>query len=1411
MNNTQATTNNTAPQKNHHPHNTKRKRPFSIIKFIALSILALLILLMLSVIFLRYNYNDQHIKEIITQRFNAESKDVLSIGEFKSSLLDQTVEIKDIAISSKLEPQKKILTLQNLELKIDIFKSISERTIHTEVTLNQLLLNIKRIKIIDKESNKVSYSTNITDMLNKLIDLPWKKWLSNIDWQSAGGFIKINQSEVAISDELGLLESCSLSAINISLTRINEDISFYLSLLTKTVGSKGGSVDMNIEATLNKPKDYNRESKLVFLNHIKIDSNLNDIDVAEYLEYFDVHRIKADDVSITLKDPVSISIKADSTTMTDVIVESRVSSKSIGVIAAQDMLVNITPELEIRAVGQLDFSKIWTEIKTFKVLLRLFNKTGDMINASTMVNGNFGNQITATASVMTDLSIFSNSELGKKLGSNFKGKINHAFAGNWKRDGVWKGKYTVSGDNVTTLVKGKAVKLPINGDIDCLITKSKVLIPLAGSFKFDFNLPYLSFSSTEPLDIDFTAKDRFFSTSIKYHADLEKLYESFQPLFDSLNIAIVSEEIAGTLDANNKGDIVCHFTSTSKLDEFQSSPISVTGSLSPSAEHTYEMTLKATDMKDLHFTVKGLIARQNKLWSAKLAQSGEYELKVISVIARRFKHFFGKALADSAFSGKLQESINADFKMTAPGKFSLAMGLHALGSNITATRNNKTVHRQSLDLATAFILKKRDLDIVLNIDQLKLTTPESSIELTTEDYSLTPLQNAEWEEALKSIPEMKAKLIISTADMDIIGKLLPNAIAELFFSQAKLSGSLYSKGKGEITVNNLNYSALPMSVKAHKDFVINPMIMAAKIKNDDWFSIQESLTELDLTLSANLASWKSFIPSIAANSIEAFTFDALYYPKTDRLSVKKFATTANTRKDVLIPQLVFSGAVNNFFKNIKSFKLNDFLLSIDKTLNITAAEISVPQLKLLDDQAPGANVRALRDEFIKIEQLNINHKPESPRLEVTCTVETHLSYLSKSSQIPLLTIEGIIATASTPFILNLTTDLAKIKGSIDLSKANIAFNALTPYVYSKPANTPLKLDFDASLNDNGEAKVASAALIGGPLAVNLSGFALKPEHQRFILKLDKISMDGPISANINNLLLDSVNNRLKAEINIAPLDLSSLQQSLNLPLPVNISGSVSSSSLTLDDSYWKYFAIPGTSPVQSSYSPNNSASIGSTNVTFTGTSSGNSVSMSFSGGSVNSSLSSLLINGFSVDNPQGFSTNKAVEAESISISPDLSTLFSDQITINTIDVQNLKAYYEVALMQNNFDVLQNNISQIFSSGGGGGGNSGGGRNLLISNLNIAGVVKLSSALTFGVAAIPIPLNLHLTNVGGGDAGSTFAAGFGSLFTSVAKVGVGLVGTVGGVVEKVENVGKSIITAPFKLFGKDNKKNQNEGQ
>lgn len=134
------------------------------------------------------------------------------------------------------------------------------------------------------------------------------------------------------------------------------------------------------------------------------------------------------------------------------------------------------------------------------------------------------------------------------------------------------------------------------------------------------------------------------------------------------------------------------------------------------------------------------------------------------------------------------------------------------------------------------------------------------------------------------------------------------------------------------------------------------------------------------------------------------------------------------------------------------------------------------------------------------------------------------------------------------------------------------------------------------------------------------------------------------------------------------------------------------------------------------------------------------------------------ITGFSVANPAGFDTPKAIEAETVTLAVDIGSITGNPIVIKEIVIDKPRVTYEVGANGNNIDALIGNVehntaSDEGKSAGKDGTEDGDERKLIIENLYVKGGEASVSATGLGGKTMDVDLdNIHLRNIGKGEGG-----------------------------------------------------------
>ena len=121
----------------------------------------------------------------------------------------------------------------------------------------------------------------------------------------------------------------------------------------------------------------------------------------------------------------------------------------------------------------------------------------------------------------------------------------------------------------------------------------------------------------------------------------------------------------------------------------------------------------------------------------------------------------------------------------------------------------------------------------------------------------------------------------------------------------------------------------------------------------------------------------------------------------------------------------------------------------------------------------------------------------------------------------------------------------------------------------------------------------------------------------------------------------------------------------------------------------------------------------------------------------------LLVDKFSLDNPEGFSEKKAVEVKRLFVSLDIGSLFTNKIIIRDIDINGLNVSIESS--GKNFTAIQKNIEKKFGSKK----KKKPAEKKPSKTKVVIKHLKLSDSTIYW-DIIPIPINLEMSNIGGDD-------------------------------------------------------------
>jgi hypothetical protein len=131
-----------------------------------------------------------------------------------------------------------------------------------------------------------------------------------------------------------------------------------------------------------------------------------------------------------------------------------------------------------------------------------------------------------------------------------------------------------------------------------------------------------------------------------------------------------------------------------------------------------------------------------------------------------------------------------------------------------------------------------------------------------------------------------------------------------------------------------------------------------------------------------------------------------------------------------------------------------------------------------------------------------------------------------------------------------------------------------------------------------------------------------------------------------------------------------------------------------------------------------------------------------------------VINGFSVANPAGFDTPKAIRVDRIALTVDVGSVTGNPIVIREVVIDKPRVTYEIGANGNNIDALASHFETETGAGKGGGGD-GGGRRMIIENLYVRKGELSAGATGLDGRTVTVDLDdIHLRNIGGGEGGAS---------------------------------------------------------
>lgn len=177
------------------------------------------------------------------------------------------------------------------------------------------------------------------------------------------------------------------------------------------------------------------------------------------------------------------------------------------------------------------------------------------------------------------------------------------------------------------------------------------------------------------------------------------------------------------------------------------------------------------------------------------------------------------------------------------------------------------------------------------------------------------------------------------------------------------------------------------------------------------------------------------------------------------------------------------------------------------------------------------------------------------------------------------------------------------------------------------------------------------------------------------------------------------------------------------------------------------------------------------------------------------------LRGFQVVNPSGFSRDDAFAFDEVSVTVDISTIFSDPVVVKEVVIDGPRITYELADKGANLDTIQGNVEKNTGGSGGSRGGSAGDSytpNIIIENLYFRNGEVSVAASKFIDRKLTTPLpDLHLKDLGkqqGGADPATIAAEtmdelYKSTLSAIRSANIDLDGLRRGLEEGLQDAGR----------------------
>lgn len=1394
--------------------NISKKAKVSPLKKVAIGVLIILVMALVGLAGLRITYSDEYLKNRLEEEITAATGAEFKIGSFSTRFIGFTATAGDLAFKQETDSgvTPNIVFIKHAYIRIFVIQSLLNKSIIADCDIDGFKLGIIRFNL--EKNGKKEFTTNLNKISANILNLPWKKWLGDIDWKTAGGSVNFSGGEVTVHDKAGLLEDCRFSDITANLSRVNNIISFNFNFKGNTPASKNQTFDLTSRVTLAK----NQSNKyLSFLDEVELDVDLNEIDAPYIMRYYGIGVHPGKEIRWLPGAPLNGNISLKTASMSSVKLKGNIKSPELFYILRNEQKITGSPSGEIDFSVHADMMREYSEFKPISVSLKMHNQQQKLVSLDLEARGSFDDEFVITMLNNNSLKAITQSSIGKVLDLNYSGLLNCNAAGRWSIDSPWKINLNLLGDNISTSINNETAQLPLKLDFTGSFQHDKPFNITTGDFTFNFKTAGLNVDLNKPVTFDFSRMQPISKSDFKIVASTPTLWKNFQGIFKNLNIGILNEQINGALSFSPNGAISWNLRSRNiapstvkKLPD-----ITTSGRITPNNNNQYTARSRvqlANKTLITNIAASAIIEQSNMRFNINNSISAQIPA-LVSTHNRLSSLWHGRKLK-SNLKGIVQEAANIYLNYVNK-KFSIGINARATGTDIKGSINGLKIIEPKISVSTAATLLDTDVKNSLNIKDLKLRSSVANINLNLQEFDLNSLKEP-IEKFIKKPPQLHLAANVGSRAFMYLNTLIKHALPLAYTKNASAVILLKSDPKSQkVTIKELNYKSPALSVEA-EPFNIDLSKLTQLIEEKKFLSLQRSLDIFDIKAQLTPHFWRFIFKDEKNRFSGNLDAELVYKNPGDQLNIELAKFNASRDHTFALQAIHLAGGMKNFTYYLNNLSLENLLKNINKPLLVKNTVFSVQGIKESSGDKPSSFARAIRGTSVEINDLELRPTKNLGEFRLSARARADLEYFGKTAKWPMLVLKGSAAfNKRSPLLLKITKDRIATKGSLDLTDVAIDFNALNPYHYRKPANTPTRLDFNLTKMSEGSIYANEVVLNGGPLPASLENFSFIPEQQGdFSLDLKKAVIGSPFNTTITNLRMHKPSDTFSARIQTSGIDFSKFNSSFRFANPIKFSGSLGKSSVIINDSYNRYFMPAGT-VAKTKDNGKNIVTVGEIDLKIASSAKNNNTrfAMTLEGGEAKSSSGEIILNHLKIGKPEGYNVKNPVQAKRITIVPDLQTIFSDQLIINLLQIDGLDATYEMGITptRSNIFALRDNIDALFPTDETSKKAQEDSRKTLIKVFTVKdGEVKFSSTIVKGKLAVPMVVDFTKKNIGSENPGTTLASVFNILFSNLGSTATGILkGMSGTVRETTNNIINSLVPSFINGKNKENKKDNNE--